>query len=75
MADPLNAADLWPLVAKLPPEEKRRLALLALRAARSPAPDDAAGYDALPPAASEFCDADESLAWDADGWDELYAAR
>jgi hypothetical protein len=46
MSDPLTARDLWPLVLKLPHDERIRLARLALRAA---ATDNAAAYRAAPP--------------------------
>jgi hypothetical protein len=49
MSDPLTASDFWPLILKLPHDERVRLAKLALRAA---AHDDsaAAAYAAVPPA-------------------------
>ena len=67
MSAPLTASDFWPLILKLPHEERVRLATLALRAA---ARDDssAAAYDATPPAPDEFSSDDEPLAWDAEGW-------
>jgi hypothetical protein len=43
MSDPLTASDFWPLILKLPHDERVRLAKLALRAA---AHDDSAA-DAL----------------------------
>jgi hypothetical protein len=53
MSDPLTASDFWPLILKLPHEERVRLAKLALRAAAS---DDAsaAAYAAAPPTTEEF---------------------
>jgi hypothetical protein len=74
MAAPLTASDFWPLILKLPHEERLRLAKLALRAAAEEG-DDAAAYAAAPPSADEFSEDDEPLAWDADGWEEFSAAR
>ena len=67
MSDPLTASDFWPLILKLPRDERVRLAKLALRAA---ARDDssAAAYAATPPASDEFSSDDEPLAWEAEGW-------
>jgi hypothetical protein len=70
MSEPLTAHDLWPLVLKLPHDERLRLAKLALKAA---ATDDAAAYRAAPPDVAEFTSEDESLAWEAEGWDEFSA--
>ena len=70
MSEPLTAHDLWPLVLKLPHDERVRLAKLALKAA---ATDDAAAYRAAPPDVAEFSSEDESLAWEAEGWDEFSA--
>lgn len=73
MSDVPTAADLWPLVSKLSPDEQRSLALLALRAAHRATAHDAAQYVAIPPADGEFSSTDEPLAWDADGWEDFYA--
>ncbi|HVY28339.1 MAG TPA: hypothetical protein VHB79_17410 [Polyangiaceae bacterium] len=71
MSDPLTASDFWPLILKLPHDERVRLAELALRAASNdPA---AATYAATPPAADEFSSDEEPLAWEADGWEEFSA--
>jgi len=70
MSQPLTAHDLWPLVLKLPHDERVRLAKLALKAAAS---DDAAAYRAAPPDVAEFGSNEESLAWEAEGWDEFSA--
>ena len=74
MSDVLNADDLLPLIAKLPHDERVRLAKLALRAAAA-GHDDAAAYRALPPGADEFSDDDSSLGWDGDGWEGFSAPR
>lgn len=73
MSDPLTASDFWPLILKLPHDERVRLAKLALRAAA----DDpsAASYAATPSAADEFSSDDEPLAWEAQGWEEFSAPR
>ncbi len=74
MSDPLTASDFWPLILKLPHDERVRLAKLALRAA---ATDDAstAAYAAGPPARDEFSSDDEPLAWESQGWEEFGAPR
>jgi hypothetical protein len=74
MSDPLTASDFWPLILKLPHEERVRLAKLALRAAAS---DDAsaAAYAAAPPTTEEFSSDQEALAWEAEGWEEFGASR
>jgi hypothetical protein len=74
MSDPLTASDFWPLILKLPHDERVRLAKLALRAAAS---DDssAAAYAAAPPAPDEFSSEDEPLAWESQGWEEFGAPR
>jgi hypothetical protein len=70
MSTPLTAHDLWPLVLKLPHDERVRLAKLVLEAA---ATDDAAAYRAAPPDAGEFGSEDDSLGWEAEGWEEFSA--
>ena len=69
MSDPLTASDFWPLILKLPHDERVRLAKLALQAA---AHDDsaAAAYAAAPPSPDEFSTDEDSLAWEAQGWEE-----
>lgn len=75
MQSDLTAMDLWPLVARLAPAEKVRLAELAQQAARIESPD-AAAWRALPPLAGEFDTEDaDPLAADGEGWEEFYAAR
>lgn len=65
MSQPLTADDLLPLVARLAPRERLRLARLIEVAAER----DAAMYLATPPRKDEFATEDEPLAWDAEGWD------
>ena len=72
MSDPLTANDFWPLILKLPHDERVRLAKLALRAA---AHDDSAAYAAAPPAPDEFSSDDEPLAWEGQAWEEFGAPR
>lgn len=74
MATPLTASDFWPLILKLPHDERVRLAKLALRAAAEDGTDGAA-YAAAPPAPDEFSTDEEPLAWDAEGWEEFSAPR
>ncbi|MDQ3037954.1 MAG: hypothetical protein M3Y87_36500 [Myxococcota bacterium] len=68
MSDPLRAEDLLPLIAKLPREQQVKLARLALSAARA---GDAAAYAASPVSPAELGTEDDSLGWDAEGWDEF----
>jgi len=70
MSDPLTASDFWPLILKLPHDERVQLAKLALRAAASDA-SSAAAYAAAPPAPDEFSSDDEPLAEKGQGWAEL----
>ena len=74
MSDPLTASDFWPLILKLPHDERVRLAKLALRAA---AHDDsaAAAYAVAPPSPDEFSSDEEPLAWESQGWEEFGAPR
>ncbi len=74
MAAPLTASDFWPLILKLPHDERVRLAKLALRAAAEEGAD-AAAYAAGPPSPDEFSADEEPLAWDAEGWEEFSAPR
>lgn len=74
MSDPLTASDFWPLILKLPHDERVRLAKLALRAAANDGAS-AAAYAAAPPTADEFSSDDEALAWESEGWEEFGAPR
>lgn len=71
MNDPHTALELQPLVEKLAPEEQVRLAKLALRLAAQARHAEA--YAESPPGESEFVADDDSLAWEAEGWDEFSA--
>ena len=68
MNDPQTALELQHLVEKLTPEEQVRLARLALRLARS-----TQAYAESPPTEAEFTSDNDSLGWDAEGWDEFSA--
>ena len=67
MPKSLTANDILPLVASLTPQERVRL----LRLMTSPPGADAAVYRAAPPAGDEFSAAEEPLAWDAEGWQDV----
>ncbi len=65
MAKGLTADDILPLVASMTPQERVRLQrLIALLQG-----GDASLYGAVPAARDEFSVDDESLGWDADGWE------
>lgn len=70
MSEALSAADLLPLLLKLPPGERLKLARLALRAAL--VTDDASAYRAFPPSEDEFCIGEDLLAWQPEDWSEFY---
>jgi hypothetical protein len=63
----LTADDILPLVASLAPQE--RLRLLRLIALSNAA--DAPLYQSIPPSRDEFSADEDSLAWDADGWEDV----
>jgi hypothetical protein len=67
MARLLTADDILPLVACLPPQERVRL----LRLIKSSLGADETFYRSFPPARDEFATEEETLAWDADGWEDL----
>jgi hypothetical protein len=67
MSQPLTANDLLPLVARLTPLERERLARLISAASER----DAAIYATAPIRQDEFASSDESLAWDAEGWEDV----
>ena len=68
----MRAEDLLPLVAKLPREQRVRLARLAIASAA--AGDDAAAHAAHPVDPDEVTSDDEALSWDGEGWDEFAQA-
>lgn len=72
VSEPLRAEDLLPLIAKLPRDQRVRLAELALSAAGT---GDAAVYATVPVPADELASDDDSLGWDAEGWDEFLPPR
>jgi len=63
----LTADDILPLVAALTPEERVRL----LRLIASPEGRDDSIYASVPPRRDEFSADDESLAWEAEGWENV----
>lgn len=63
----LTAEDLWPLIQKLPVDERKRLAD-HLR------DFDQDAYQRQPLGTDEFTADEDPLAWEADGWEE-YAPR
>ena len=67
MATPLNADDILPLVASLTPRERVRL----LRLITSQPGADAPVYRSAPPTPNEFSTDEDSLAWDAEGWEDM----
>jgi len=68
----ITAQDLLPLVLKLPRDERVRLARLALAAAAGNGQADAAAYAKTPVQPDELGnDAEDMLAWDAEGWEDM----
>ena len=67
MSQPLTANDLLPLVARLAPGERERLAHLISATSER----DAAIYATAPIRQDEFATNDESLGWDAKGWEDI----
>jgi len=68
MARLLTADDIMPLVASLPDSERIRL----LQWIASPQSMDALAYTVKATSHTEFSGDDESLAWEADGWEEFH---
>jgi hypothetical protein len=68
MNAPKTADELMPLVAALSPGE--RIRLIQLLAEQSGAAD-ARSYSHIPTREGEFLSDDDSLAWDAEGWEEF----
>jgi hypothetical protein len=71
MASLPTADDIMPLVASLPESERIRL----LRWIATPCGKDASAYTVAPPTDGEFSGDGESLAWEADGWEEFHYSR
>jgi hypothetical protein len=63
----LTADDVLPLVACLPPKERMRL----LRFIEATLEAEETVYRTFPTARDEFVTDGETLAWDAEGWDDL----
>ena len=66
MSQPLTADDLLPLIAKLSSAERRKLFRLIQKVG-----SDVEAYRAVPPAQDEFSSDEDTLAWDADGWEDV----
>jgi hypothetical protein len=66
VAKALTADDILPLVAALTPAERVRL----LRLIASPDGHDDSVYVSVPRRRDEFSADDESLAWEAEGWED-----
>jgi hypothetical protein len=67
MGKVLTAEDILPLIAALTPDERARLVQLIA----SPRGGDESAYASIPPRRDEFSSDDESLAWEADGWEKV----
>jgi len=67
MGKALSADDILPLVAALTPNERARL----LQLIASPEREDESVYVSKPPRRDEFSSDDESLAWEAEGWENI----
>ena len=68
MANELKADDILPLIAKLSPEERRRLFRLALGQGRT----DAQAYAEQLPGDGEFSSDEDNLSWEAEGWENIH---
>ena len=71
-AEKLSAVDLWPIAKKLPCDEQVQLAKLLLGEAGAQR-TDAEAYAAAPPSEDELSSDEAALAWEGEGWEELYA--
>ena len=67
MVKPTTADDILPLVANLVPQERVRLMRLITEQRDV---DDAALYAVAPPRLDEFSADEDSLAWEAEGWEK-----
>lgn len=67
MVKPMTADDILPLVASLAPQERIRLMRLITKQRDV---DDAALYAVIPPRIDEFSVDEDSLAWEAEGWEK-----
>ena len=67
MPKSLTADDIVPLVAALTPAERVRLLRLITRSHGR----DEAVYRSSPPGPDEFSADEESLAWEAEGWEDV----
>lgn len=67
MGKSLTADDILPLVAALTAEERARL----LRLIASPEASEDSVYASVSPRRDEFSADDESLGWEAEGWENI----
>jgi hypothetical protein len=67
MGKALTADDILPLVAALTPNVRARL----LHLISSPEPESESAYRSKPPRRDEFSSDEESLAWEAEGWENI----
>jgi hypothetical protein len=67
MGKALTADDILPLVAALTPNVRARL----LHLISSPEPENESAYRSKPPRRDEFSSDEESLAWEAEGWENI----
>ena len=67
MLGPTTAEEIVPLVEALSPLEQARLLRLITKAHHA----DSSVYEAMPPSPDEFSVADDPLAWDSDGWEDV----
>jgi len=67
MPKPTSAEEILPLVAALSPRERIRLIRLL---AQQPKGGEAVLYAAAPLHPNEFSSDEDSLDWDAEGWEE-----
>ncbi len=64
----MTADDILPLIAGLTPQERLRLIRLLTE---QPSADEATIYRIIPPRPDEFAGDEETLAWDAEGWESF----
>jgi len=64
----LTADDILPLIAKLSDKERERLLQLVLRRRSK---SDTEAYAAQPVGEDELSSDEDSLSWDAEGWEDV----
>ncbi len=68
MMQQMTADDILPLIAGLTPQERLRLIRLVTRQSHA---SEGLAYETAAPHPDEFSSDDESLAWEAEGWEEF----